>query len=156
MAQCTGGTTYDYVAQRKHDAAQKVLSRAADVWAKDGCDALSLDSLIAVLLHIFLSKWSEYGGVRKEVRTLKIWLSKVSTAQKEAATLVPTRTPEAIADVLSLLQAELSFAAEQWALGNPEDPLTAQALNAVEHILFSHRLITRPPNPKLSTSVRNL
>src|SRR5438128_2068754 len=87
MAQVCGGTTFDFVARRKHDAAQRVLSRAADIWSKGGRDALSLDSVVAVLLHIFLSKWSEYGGLRDEARTLEMWLPLVAGAQEEADAL---------------------------------------------------------------------
>lgn len=61
MAQVTGGSSFDYVAERKHQVAKKVLSRAADIWAIGGLDVVSLDSVIAVLLHIFLAKWSQDG-----------------------------------------------------------------------------------------------
>lgn len=153
MAQVCGGTTFDYVAQRKHDAAQRVLSRAADIWANQS--ALDLDSLIAVLLHIFLSRWSEYGNIRQETLTLEQWLPRVARAHEEVHALLPSATPALIADVMSLLQAEVSSAAQQWALGDPEQPPTAQALNTVEHILFLHKLITRPPSPKLPITVRD-
>ena len=130
MAQVCGGTTFDFVARRKHDAAQKVLSRAADIWSKGGRDALTLDSVVAVLLHIFLSKWSEYGGLREEARTLETWLPLVASAQEEADTLLLPVARAVVPAVLASLLAELSFAADQWALGDPEQPLTAQALNA--------------------------
>ena len=48
-----------------------------------------------------------------------------------------------------------SSAAQRSVLGNPEQPPIAQALNTVERILFSHKLITRPPSPKLLTTVRD-
>jgi hypothetical protein len=153
MAQVTGGTRFDFVARRKHDAARKVLSRAADIWAARGREALSIDSAIAVILRIVLSQWSEFGGLRQEVRTLENWLSLVGTARQEADTLAPTVAPTTVTDVLSLLSTEISFAADQWSLGNPEQPPTAHALNAVEHILFTHKLIPRPASPKLPTTV---
>ena len=155
MAQCTGGTIFDLAARYKHDAARNVLSRAADIWAASGLEALSLDSLIAVILRIFLSKWSQYGGLREEGRTLEQWLPLVGTAQQEADALVPLVAPATVADVLSLLLVEISFAADQWSLGNPEQPPTAHALNAVEHILFTHKLTHRPASPKLPTTVCN-
>ncbi|MDB6065447.1 MAG: hypothetical protein JWR26_1655 [Pedosphaera sp.] len=155
MAQVTGGTTFDFVARRKHDAARKVLSRAADIWAARGREALSIDSAIAVILRIVLSQWSEFGGLRQEVRTLENWLSLVGTARQEADGLLTTVAPNTVTEVLSLLQTEITFAADQWSLGNPEQPPTAHALNAVEHILFKHKLLTRPPSPKMPTSVRD-
>ena len=155
MAQVCGGTTFDFVASRKHDAAQRVLSRAADIWAKGGRDALRLDAVVAVLLHIFLSRWSEYDGVSQEARTLEMWLPLVASAQQEADGLMTQLAPASVAGVLSVVFAELSFASDQWSLGDPEQPPTAQALNTVEHILFTHRLTTRPASPKLPTSVRH-
>ena len=154
MAQVCGGTSFDQVAERKHYMGERVLTRAADIWAKDGRDALSLDSVIAVLLHIFLSRWSQFGALHQETFTLEKWLAQVGTAEDEARSLMPSLSPAAIADVMSLLLAELSFATEQWALGDPEQPPTVHALNAVEHILFTHKLITRPASPKLPKTVR--
>jgi hypothetical protein len=153
MAQCTGGTIFDLAAGYKHDAARNVLSRAADLWAARGREALSVDSLIAVILRIFLSEWSQYGGLREEGRTLEQWLPLVGTAQQETEARVPPVATANVADVLSLLLAEISFAADQWSLGNPEQPPTAQALNAVEHILFTHKLTHRPASSKLPTTV---
>ena len=154
MAQVCGGTTFDFVARRKHEAAQNVLSRAADTWAASGREALSVDSVMAVILRIFLSSWSEYGGLREEARTLEQWLPLVGTAQEEADALVSSVGPaKKVADVVSLLLAEISFAADQWSIGNPEQPSTAHALNAIVHILFTHKLVHRPANPKLPTTV---
>src|ERR1043165_4997421 len=75
MAQVCGGTTFDLAFSRKHEAAQKMLSCAADVWATSGREALNSDSVIAVMLRIFLSEWSEYGvypgELRREARSLQ-------------------------------------------------------------------------------------
>lgn len=157
MAQVCGGTTFDFVGRRKHDAAQKIVSRAADIWAAGGREALSHDSVIAVILRIFLSKWPflEFGGLRFEARTLEKWLSLVGTAQEEADTLLSSVAPATVNDTLSLLLAEISCAADQWSLGNPEQPPTAHALNALEHILFTHKLILRPARPKMPTTVHD-
>jgi len=154
MAQVCGGTSFDFVALRKHEAAQNFLSRAADIWAASGREALSLDSVIAVILRIFLSEWSEYGGLRQEARTLEQWLPLVGTAREEADALVSPVAPGKVDDVLAQLLVEISFAADLWSLGNPEQPPTAHSLNAVEHILFTHKLTSRPASPKLPTTVR--
>lgn len=153
MAQVSGGTSFDQVAERKHYLVASILSRASDLWAKNGKDAPSPDSIIPVLLHIFLSRWSQFGAQREETLSLETWLTRVSTAEQEVHALMPALTPAAIAEVISLLQTELSFAAGQWALGNPEQPPTAHVLNAVEHVLFSHKCIARPPNSKLPKTV---
>ena len=151
MAQVCGGTTFDFVARRKHDAALRVLSRASDLWAMHGRDALSVDGLCAVLLRVFLARWSQYGSLREEGRSLDAWLGLVGTAAQEAA-LFSTEYP-GVVDALPLVLAELHFAAEQWLLGDPEQPSTAHALNAIEHILFAHRLSYRPPAPRLPTTL---
>ena len=158
MAQVCGGTTFDIVARRKHDAAQRVLSRAADTLAMHGRDSLNLDSVLAVLLRIFLSRWSdlEYFSLRHEARTLESWLSIVGTALQEAESLIPVSAASVTTEVLTLLRAELSFAAEQWLLGDPEKPPTAHALNAIEHVLFTHRLIHRPGASQLPTTLYNV
>src|SRR5271157_4540670 len=102
MAQCTGGTIFDLAASNKHNAARNVLSRAADTWATSGRKALSLDSVIAVILRIFLSEWSQFGEMREEARTLEQWLPLVGTAQQEADAIVPPVAPATVANVLYL------------------------------------------------------
>ena len=156
MAQVTSDSYFDYAAMRKHNTAQKVLSRAADVWATRGRDSLGLDSVLAVLLHIFLSQWSQAGGFGEDPRPLEAWLSVVGTAEQEADSLFPPTAKPGISEVLTHLRAELSFAEEQWLLGHPEQPPTAHALNAIEHILFSHKLTRRPASPTLPTTLRNV
>lgn len=151
MAQVCGGTTFDFIARRKHDAAQRILSRAADLWATHGRDALSLDGLIAVLLRIFLLRWSEYRDTPDETRALEAWLAVVRASTQEAESFIPDHPT--ISDALPLIRAELSFAAEQWLLGDPEQPPTAHALNAIEQVLFTHRLSHRPPAAGLPTTL---
>lgn len=152
MAQVCGGTSFDLAFRRKHEAAQRMLSRAADIWAAKGREALDSDAVIAVILRIYLSEWSEYGEqvgeLRQETRSLEAWLSIVGTAKQEADGLARV-APSIISDALSLLLGEISCAADQWSIGNPEQPPTAQALNAIEHILFEHKLTHRPASPKL-------
>jgi hypothetical protein len=147
MAQVCGGTTFDFVARRKHEVAQKVMSRAADIWAAGGRGALDVDSVIAVILRIFLARWSEYGGLRQEVRTLERWLPLVGTAEKEADALVSQVAPaKNVADVLSQLSAEISSAAEQWSLGNPEEPPHRTRIErCCIHSIFAQ---TRSPSTK--------
>ena len=49
MAQVCGGTSFDILAQRKHDTAHRILSRAADLWATHGVDAVNRALLISTL-----------------------------------------------------------------------------------------------------------
>ena len=153
MAQVCGGTTFDFMARRKHDAAQRILSRAADLLATHGRDALDLDALIAVLLRIILSRWSEYRDLPDETRPLDAWMPLIGTSSQEAESFVSQHPT--VTDALPLIRTELSFAAEQWLLGDPEQPPTTHALNAIEHVLFTHRLSHRPPAPRLPTTFLN-
>jgi len=116
MAQVCGGTTFDFVAERKHETALKILSRAADLWATRGLDSLNVDSAIAVLLCIFFSR----SGVSEETRTLESWLSLVTTAREQAETFFPATDSATITKILAELQIEIANAAEQWSLGDPE------------------------------------
>jgi hypothetical protein len=149
MAQCTGDSSYDYLWDRQHDVALRVLRRGADLWASGGAETISSDRVIAVLLRIYLSEWPEFGGVVPETRSLESWIERVTTAQQELLSLRPGSDLSA----LSHLDAELSFAIKQWALGDSESPQTTHVINVVEHILFSSRLTRRPPGPKMPTSL---
>lgn len=154
MAQVCGGTSFDLEYSHKHEAVQHVLARAADTWAARGREALNVDSVIAVVLHIFLSRWSEFGHSREEGLTLEQWLPLVGTAQEEAEALVSPMTPaKQVAEVLSPLLSEISFAADQWSLGNPEQPPSAHALNVIRHILFTHKFTKRPASAKLPKTI---
>lgn len=113
-----------------------------------GREAVNLDGLTAVLLRVFLSP-KFY--IQDETRALEPWLAAVGTAAQEVE-LLSSKYP-GVVDALPLISADLSFASEQWLLGDPEQPPTAHALNAIEHILFTHRLSSRPPAPKLPTTL---
>lgn len=149
MAQVCGDSSFDFLWNRQHDVALGVLRKAADSWTIDGVAAVSLDAVIAALLRIYLSEWPDFGGIIQETRDLESWLQLVTTAHQEMLTLRPSADPA----VLGRLDAELSFAAKQWALGDPESPPTAHTINAIEHILFSSKLTRRPPSPKMPTSL---
>lgn len=148
MAQVCGDSSFDYLWDRQHDVALGLVRKAADLWSR-GSDAVTSDALISVLLRIYLSTWPEFGGIIRETRDLESWLRLVTSARQELITL----RPGADASVLRELDAELSFAVKQWALGDPESPPTAHAVNAVEHVLFSSRLTRRPAIPRMPTSL---
>ena len=149
MAQVCGDSSYDYFWDRQHDLALKLLCKAADLWASGGADRLSSDSLIAVLLNVYLFEPPEIGLRIWERRDLASWREFVTTARQELSNL----RPNSDASVLDRLDAELSFAITQWMLGDPESPPAMHATNAIEHILFLSKLTRRPPNPKMPTSL---
>jgi len=149
MAQVCGDSSFDYLWDRQHDVALGLLRKAADLWRGGGLDAVSSDALIAVLLRIYLSAWPEFGGVIRETRDLESWLHLVRTAPQEMLSL----RPSADLSILGRLDAEVSFAAKQWTLGDPESPPTEHTINAIEHVLFSSKLTRRPPSPKMPASL---
>jgi len=138
---------------RQHNVALGVLRKAADAWATHGLNALSSDAIIAVLLRIYLSEWPEFGGIRSETRDLESWLQLVATASDEVRSLRPNANREAATKLLCAIEDEFSDAISQWALGNPESPATTHALNVIEHILFIHKLTSRPGSSKMPTSL---
>lgn len=149
MAQVCGDTSFDFDWERQHEAALRTLRKAADQWAIKGADALPADAVIAVLLRIYLSKWPRYGGIKSEVRSLKSRLDTIISAREELLRL----RPKVDLSILGSLANELSFAVNQWSLGDPELPPTAHVINAVEHVLFSNKLTRRPPSPKLPVTL---
>jgi hypothetical protein len=153
MAQVCGDSSYDYQWDRMHDVALGLIRKAADLWAAGGRNALSGDAIIAVLFRIYLSEWPKHGGIRSETRDLHVWLELALPAHHEIATRCPSADPMVLTKVLRAIEAELSCAISQWILGGPEHPPTAHALNAVEHILFTHRLTRRPGSPKIPASL---
>ena len=93
------------------------------------------------------------GEFRQEARTFENWLSIVGTAQQEAEGL------SKVAPASFLMPCPCCWRKSHMqricgALGNPEQPSTAEALNAIEHILFAHKLTHRPASPKLPITVR--
>jgi hypothetical protein len=153
MAQVCGDSSFDYLWDRQHDVALGVLRKAADSWAIGGPSALNSDAVIAVMFRIYLSEWPEYRGIRSETRDLHVWLQVVPPALDEITARRPSADPLALATVLRAIEAECSCAITQWTLGDPESPPTAHALNAIEHILFTHKLTRRPGSPKMPTSL---
>ena len=156
MAQVCGGYSFDLAFERKREVAQGLLSRAGDIWASEGAKALDPSSVLAIMLRIFLSEWSEFGTnrgeVAMEIRSLNTWLSLVGTPKQEAERFSKAKS-DVIFTAISKLLEEISCAADHWSIGNPEQPPTSHVLNTIEHILFTHNLTHRPPSPKLPVTL---
>jgi hypothetical protein len=153
MAQICGDSSFDFLWERVHNMALALLQKAADSWATLRPDAPAVDAFIAVLYRVYLSDWPEYGGIRAETRDLSTWLVLVGSAVGELERLRPTANYKILTKVQSSIEAEMSEAKSRWTSGDPEFPPTTHVLNAIEHILFTHKLTRRPSNPKLPKSV---
>lgn len=152
MAQVCGGSSYDYDWDRVHETALRTVRRAADIWAADGSTALAIDSLVAILLQIYLSEPSASRNLAFETRGFDAWMESVKTPSDEILDLRPNISAEIHRRAVSSLKSELSFAVEQWQMGNPELPTSAEALNVLEFVLFANRLTHRPQHFKSPTT----
>jgi hypothetical protein len=153
MAQVCGDSSFDYLWDRMHNVALGLTRKVADSWASVAPNSPTVDAMIAVLYRVYLSEWSEYSGIRWETRDLEAWLNSVNSSRNEIIILRSNTNPEILSDVQISIEKELCEARTKWALGDPESPPTVIVINAIEHILFTHRLTRRPCDPKLPNTV---
>jgi hypothetical protein len=143
--------------ERKLESALKVVRAAADLWSAKGADAVGVDSLIAVLLHIFSDRWLSFAVPRQikvEVRSFAAWRLVASSALIGARRLNPKAPIEVARRGVDAIASELRAVAREWSKGDPENPPTEHVLNMIVHGLFESRLGKWPANPKLPTSFR--
>jgi hypothetical protein len=77
------------------------------------CPERARDSAIAILLAYYSWHRGQSFPVRGKARTLELWLPLVADAQQKANMLMSAHSTAVIRDVLSLLSAELAFAADE-------------------------------------------
>jgi hypothetical protein len=154
MAQVCGGTSFDIVGERRHEAALKAINGAADLWAARGIDTLSVELVLAVVLRIYLVPWSDTDGawrinrIFRESRRLEDWMRGVKAPEEEILQGDLKVTAEQAQPALDRLRTELRFAAEQWSLGDPEKPPAREVVNVIEYILWQRRIRVQPPTAK--------
>ncbi|MDG3007417.1 hypothetical protein [Paludisphaera mucosa] len=149
--------TRDRVWDVKFRIALGIVRSAADSWSVRAADAQDVDSTLAVLFRIFSSPWRVSPVPRQlkaEVRVLADWRALVSTANSEARRLNPQVPAEVVERLVDDLAVGLRSFANEWSKGDPENPPTTHALNAIVHALFEGKLVRRPANPRLPTSLR--
>jgi len=149
MAQVVGGSMYDFEWDRKHDAALLVLSREADQCVGAGLDAHRSDRAVAATLRIFGDRFLN----RNYSRSPEEWCRVVEDVPAELLRLKPQLDLGEITEITQQLRSETAVAADKWALGDPENPPTADVLNVLEHVLFRHRVIKNPPKYRTPTSL---
>ena len=149
MAQVTGGTIHDLNWNHKRDAVLRFVSHTADQCVSQGATVAELDRLLATILYIFgddlidvhcnPDKW--FRDFPKDLST-------------ELRRLKPSLDESQFIEIAEQLRAEVTVAADQWKLGNPENPRTSDVLNVLEHVLFRHRVIHNHPKNATPTSLR--
>lgn len=155
MAQFKGGPLHDYIWDMKLVSALKAVRDAADICSTQGADALEVDSLLAVIFHIFSDEWCFSpvpGQIRAETRSFADWRPLVSSALIEAQRLNPRACREVVESLVDAIKGEFRLIVEEWSHGDPEQPHTEHVLNAVVHALFEANLGKRPASPMLPTS----
>ena len=154
MAQVCGGTNFDIVAERRHEAATKAFTGATGLCAKLGIASASIDSIRAVTLRIYLTPWNSWDGdsginrTFRESRHLEDWMTFVKTPEEEMLNRKLEVNAEQAQTALDHLRMELRIATGQWALGDPEKPAVRDVVNAIEHILWQSRIRVQPPTAK--------
>jgi hypothetical protein len=148
MAQVTGGSDFDGVWEEWSNASLMLLREASDTFAKAGENAIQTGAVVAALLALLaMPRPSNLWYWRRPK-----WPSRFfdGTVQPPAVKdsfekLAPRQQHGDCAAVVTELEAVISSAAKEWALGNPEQPDAREVLRELFGLLWSRRLIPRPP-----------
>lgn len=147
MAQVTGGSDFDGVWEEWSNASLMLLREASDLFAKAGETAIAADVVVASLLGVLAKprpanfywghpKWpARFFDGTVEPPTVRDSFEKLATRQQHGDCDA----------VVTELVAVVSSAAKEWALGNPEQPDAREVLRDLFGLLWSRRLIPRPP-----------
>jgi hypothetical protein len=129
-----------------------LLREAADLWARDGREALSEQVVVSVFVRLLTSA-EEYRPLQLRgstssgetpalpVRPLQDWAPSARSPSEEIAC---ASTHLGHSDVCSLSEACLALIAEaatEWALGDPEQPQTEAVFRHLARLLDSRGLI---------------
>ena len=147
MAQVTGGSDFDGVWEEWSNASLILLREASDRFVKAGEHAIAADVVVATLLAILaMPRYTSlyWGRPKWPTRFFDGALPPppVQDSYEKLATRHQRGDCEA---VVAELEAVVSSAAKEWALGNPEQPDTREVLRKLFGLLWSRRLIPRPP-----------
>jgi hypothetical protein len=146
VAQVTGGSDFDFVWDDKRNAALRVLREAADLWATRGRQIVQVDRVVAAFMQVLA--WPQRGlwwSPRWPLRFLNEAATMPPSPIQSCLTLAPARKPEECAAVVKALEEAISEAADLWALGDPEKPVTLRYLEVLLGILWNRRVAPRPP-----------
>jgi hypothetical protein len=147
MAQVTGGSDFDEVWEEWSNASLALLREAADTFVKSGTNALAPATVVATLFALLARRRPAnlYWGRPQWPARFFDGTAQPPPSQESFATLAPPRQRANCAEVVAALTDVVSSAAKEWALGNPEQPDAREVLRELFALLWSRRLIPRPP-----------
>ena len=144
MAQFTGGSNFDGHWEASANVALALVREAADLFAKAPHHALTPDGVVATLLW-WLARPYQFPCRRRPLRFFD-GVFQPPSPHESCAALAQGRTRPCVAEIIDRLNSVMSTAANEWALGNPEEPAAREVLSALFDVLWSQRLIPRPPS----------
>lgn len=142
---------YD-VRELKRERGLECVRDAADRWARHGRSAIDDEVFLAVFVRLLLApeRYRTLKGARcgqgasvpdLPVRPLDEWAGLVGTATEECARPTPGYPQSTGPFPVRLLMAQVSGAADQWALGDPEQPPTILVFRELARILEDNGLL---------------
>jgi hypothetical protein len=147
MAQVTGGSDFDGVWEEWSNASLMLLREASDRFAKTGENAMTAGVVVASLLGVLAMPRPPdfYWGRPKWPARFFDDTVQPPPVQDSFKKLAPRQQHGDCDAVVTELEAVVSSAAKEWALGNPEQPDAREVLRELFGLLWSRRLIPRPP-----------
>lgn len=144
MAQFGGNTAFDFHWDRSADVALALLREAADTFAKPTDGALTPDCVLRTLLWWFAVR---HACPHSRWRPLRFFDGALQPppAHDSYLMLAPGGARRHETEIIDRLDRIMSTACSEWTLGNPEEPDARDVLHALLDVLWSQRLIPRPP-----------
>lgn len=147
MAQVTGGSDFDEAWEEWSNASLALLREAADTFAKSGVNALAPGTVVATLLALLAKRRPAnfYWGRPQWPARFFDGTAQPPSSEESFAALAPPQQHGNCAEIVAALTSVISSASKGWALRNPEEPNAREVLREVFGLLWSQRLIPRPP-----------
>ena len=147
MAQVIGGSDFDFVWDDKTKTALRLLSEAADLWARGGRDALEHGTALAVFLTVLA--WPQRGLWWQPQWPLRFFdappRNELPAPADSCRALAPTCSCEDVDKAIRNLECSWREAADMWSLGDPETPQARAVLQSMLEILWEKGIAPRPP-----------
>lgn len=141
------GSNFDEAWDGWSSACLMLLRQAADIYANAGPRALTPDTVVARLLLVLIRYRSSYAWDPLRVRFFDETKPPPPPAEDSFARLATTPLKhQHAAEVIGALTSIVSSAAQEWTLGDPEQPDTREILRKMFDVLWTWRLIPQPPS----------
>lgn len=149
MTQVVGGSYFDWGWEACENDLLALLREAADLLAVSGERVLTPHIVVATFVErLAIHHKVHLIGRRNPRRPLRFFEGAVTPPpvhESFAVVAASTRQRQMCAEVVGELTNIMSPAMVEWALGDPEDPDSREILRRTLELLWSKRLIPRPP-----------